>query len=55
MGRVGAEVYPQHPGPPDPKQQKKLSEVQARQVEHHGYCSTCAEELLRYIRTLLNR
>lgn len=40
---------------PDPEQQKKVSEVTERLVEHHGYCQVCADELLRYVGTLLSR
>lgn len=40
---------------PDPEQQQKLSEVTQRLVEHHGYCQVCADELLKYVGTLLSR
>ena len=40
---------------PDEKQLKKVNEVIARLVEEHGYNSTSANELLRYVGSLLNR
>ncbi len=40
---------------PDPEQMKKLNEVSARLMEEHGYCPICANELLRYAGSLLNR
>src|SRR5579875_298363 len=40
---------------PDEAQLKKINEVTARLIDEHGYCSVCANELLRYTGSLLNR
>lgn len=40
---------------PDADQLRRLNEVADRLVEHHGYCPDCANELLKYVGTLLNR
>lgn len=40
---------------PDESQLKKVNEVIARLMEEHGYCAVCANELLRYTGSLLNR
>ncbi len=40
---------------PDATQLKKINEVTARLIDEHGYCPVCANELLRYIGSLLNR
>jgi serine protein kinase len=40
---------------PDSEQLKKINEVVERLVSKHGYCTVCANELLRYVGTLLNR
>lgn len=40
---------------PDETQLKKINEVTARLIDHHGYCPVCANELLRYTGSLLNR
>lgn len=40
---------------PDEKQLKKINEVIRRLVDEHSYCSVCANELLRYVGSLLNR
>jgi len=40
---------------PDPDQLKRLNDVIARLVDEHGYCEICANELLRYAGSLLNR
>ncbi|QQZ08430.1 PrkA family serine protein kinase [Heyndrickxia vini] len=40
---------------PDEQQLKKINEVVARLVDEHGYNSTSANELLRYVGSLLNR
>ncbi|MDA8065210.1 MAG: PrkA family serine protein kinase [Thermaerobacter sp.] len=40
---------------PDEQQLKKVNEVVARLVAEQGYCATCANELLRYTGSLLNR
>ncbi|MCL6452020.1 MAG: PrkA family serine protein kinase [Alicyclobacillus sp.] len=40
---------------PDEQQLKKVNEVTARLIDDHGYCPVCANELLRYTGSLLNR
>lgn len=40
---------------PDETHLKKINEVSKRLIEEHGYCSSCANELLRYVGSLLNR
>jgi serine protein kinase len=40
---------------PDEVQLKKVNEVTARLIDEHGYCPICANELLRYVGSLLNR
>jgi serine protein kinase len=40
---------------PDEQQLKKINEVVARLVDKHGYNTTSANELLRYVGSLLNR
>ncbi len=40
---------------PDPEQLKKSNEVISRLVSDHGYCTVCANELLKYVGSLLNR
>lgn len=40
---------------PDGEQLKKINEVVERLVREQGYCPVCANELLRYVGTLLNR
>lgn len=40
---------------PDELQLKKINEVVARLVDEHGYNSTSANDLLRYVGSLLNR
>lgn len=40
---------------PNEKQLKKMNEVSGRLIDEHGYCATCANELLRYVGSLLNR
>ena len=40
---------------PDPEQQKRINEVVQRLIDDHGYCEVCANELLRYVGTLLSR
>jgi serine protein kinase len=40
---------------PDPEQQKRINDVVDRLVDQHGYCDCCANELLRYVGTLLSR
>lgn len=40
---------------PDAEQLKKINEVTAKLIDDHGYCPVCANELLRYVGSLLNR
>ena len=40
---------------PDPEQLKKSNEVVSRLISDHGYCTICANELLNYVGSLLNR
>lgn len=40
---------------PDENQLKKVNEVTATLIDKYGYCPTCANDLLRYIGSLLNR
>lgn len=40
---------------PDGDQLRKINEVVARLMQEHGYCASCANELLRYVGSLLNR
>lgn len=40
---------------PDENQLKRINEVSKRLIENHGYCPVCANELLRYVGSLLNR
>ena len=40
---------------PDEMQLKRINEVTRRLIDEHGYCSICANELLRYVGSLLNR
>ena len=40
---------------PDEIQLKKINQVTERLIEEHGYCSICANELLKYVGSLLNR
>jgi len=40
---------------PDENQLKKINEVTARLIDENGYCPICANELLRYVGSLLNR
>ncbi|MEC1261817.1 serine/threonine protein kinase PrkA [Bacillus swezeyi] len=40
---------------PDEQQLKKINEVVARLIDEHGYNSTSANELLKYVGSLLNR
>lgn len=40
---------------PDERQLKKINEVSGRLIDEHGYCPICANELLRYVGSLLNR
>ncbi|MFD1773852.1 PrkA family serine protein kinase [Paenibacillus rhizophilus] len=40
---------------PDEGQLKRMNEVSRRLIDHHGYCATCANELMKYVGSLLNR
>ncbi len=40
---------------PDEAQVKRMNEVSRRLIEHNGYCATCANELMKYVGSLLNR
>ena len=40
---------------PDPEQLKKSNEVISRLIADHDYCPVCANELLKYVGSLLNR
>lgn len=40
---------------PDENQLKKINQVSERLMEEHGYCPICANELLKYVGSLLNR
>jgi serine protein kinase len=40
---------------PDPEQLRRINEVVDRLVAEHGYCTVCANELLKYVGALLNR
>lgn len=40
---------------PNAEQLKRVNEVTARLIKEHGYCPVCANEILKYIGSLLNR
>ncbi|MCC2685546.1 MAG: protein prkA, partial [Paenibacillaceae bacterium] len=40
---------------PDENQLKRVNEVSKRLIDEHDYCPVCANELLRYVGSLLNR
>ncbi|MFC3749211.1 PrkA family serine protein kinase [Paenibacillus sp. GCM10012306] len=40
---------------PDESQLKRINEVTRRLIDEHNYCPVCANELLRYVGSLLNR
>jgi serine protein kinase len=40
---------------PDKEQRRKINEVVDRLITEHGYCDVCANEILRYVGSLLNR
>lgn len=40
---------------PDEQQLRRINEVTRRLMNEHGYCATCANELLKYVGSLLNR
>lgn len=40
---------------PDAEQLKRMNQVSAKLMEEYGYCPICANELLKYVGSLLNR
>src|SRR5919108_497713 len=40
---------------PDSEQLRRINDVVNRLIAEQGYCSVCANELLKYVGTLLNR
>ncbi len=40
---------------PDREQQKRINDVTDRLIEQHGYCPVCANEIVKYVGSLLNR
>ncbi|MCL4553337.1 MAG: protein prkA, partial [Candidatus Marsarchaeota archaeon] len=40
---------------PDAEQLRRINDVVDRLIREHGYCPVCANELLKYVGTLLNR
>ena len=40
---------------PDAEQLKRINEVGAKLISEYGYCPVCANELLKYVGSLLNR
>ena len=40
---------------PDSEQLRRINDVVNRLVSEQGYCTVCANELLKYVGTLLNR
>jgi len=40
---------------PDERQLKRINDVTKQLIDEHGYCPVCANELLRYVGSLLNR
>ncbi|MCF8010741.1 MAG: PrkA family serine protein kinase [Clostridiales bacterium] len=40
---------------PDAEQIRRLNEVSAKLIDEYGYCPICANELLKYVGSLLNR
>jgi serine protein kinase len=40
---------------PDEEQLRKINDVVDRMISEQGYCTVCANEVLRYVGTLLNR
>lgn len=40
---------------PDAEQLKRVNQVSTRLIAEHGYCPVCANELLKYVGSLLNR
>ncbi len=40
---------------PDPEQLRRINDVIDRLIKEHGYCAVCANSLLQYVGSLLNR
>jgi len=40
---------------PDPEQLRRINDVVDRLIAEHGYCAVCANSLLQYVGSLLNR
>jgi len=40
---------------PDAEQLKRINEVSAKLIDEYGYCPNCANELMKYVGSLLNR
>src|SRR5437016_5813158 len=40
---------------PDPEQLRRINDVVDRLISEHGYCAVCANSLLQYVGSLLNR
>jgi serine protein kinase len=40
---------------PDAEHLKRINEVSAKLIDEYGYCPICANELLKYVGSLLNR
>ncbi|HEU5140836.1 MAG TPA: PrkA family serine protein kinase [Bacillales bacterium] len=40
---------------PDEEQLKRMNQVSERLIDEHGYCPMCANELMKYVGSLLNR
>ena len=40
---------------PDQEQQRRINDVTDRLVQQHGYCPICANEIVKYVGSLLNR
>ncbi len=40
---------------PDQEQLRRINDVTDRLVRQHGYCPVCANEIVRYVGSLLNR
>jgi len=40
---------------PNEQQLRRINEVTQQLIDAHGYCPVCANELLRYVGSLLNR
>ncbi|NMA70228.1 MAG: protein prkA, partial [Desulfitobacterium sp.] len=40
---------------PDQEQLRRINEVMDRLIQQHGYCPVCANEIIKYVGSLLNR